>query len=158
MYFLAGVAQNGTIVPVARTFVFPQKRDGWIVLGSFDSLTRMLLFWSCLMLSDADKEPVDTKAEAKEEEGLEGGGMAHSAVMLLVFGLPVQVGIEECQLARSLTTQATMHPTIMDAFHRSCSLTWDMRKGDRETCRGGCGTASKGAAAEESRQKCVLQR
>lgn len=28
------------------------------------------------MLSDADKEPVDTKAEAKEEEGLEGGEWA----------------------------------------------------------------------------------
>lgn len=40
--------------------------------GSFNSLTRTVLYWSCLMLSDADKEPVDTKAEAKEEGGLEG--------------------------------------------------------------------------------------
>ncbi|GAA6105540.1 uncharacterized [Tachysurus ichikawai] len=46
--------------------------EGWIVLGSFNSLTTMVFFWSCLMLSDADKEPVDTNGEAKEEGGLEG--------------------------------------------------------------------------------------
>lgn len=90
------------------------------------------------MLSDADKEPVDTKAAAKEEGRIGKGGMGHSAVTLLVFGLPVQVGIEECQLPRS-TTQATMHPAIMDAFHRNRSLTRDMRKGDRAKCGGGCG-------------------
>lgn len=42
------------------------------MFGSFNSLTRTVFFWSCLMLSDADKEPVDTNGEAKEEGGLEG--------------------------------------------------------------------------------------
>lgn len=92
-------------------FVFHKRdTDRWIVLGSFNSLTRMVLFWSCLMLSDADKEPVDTKAEAKEEGGIGRGGMGHSAVTLLVFGLPVQVGIEECQLPHSQHRRLCIQP------------------------------------------------
>lgn len=64
------------------------------------------------MLSDADKEAVDTKAEAKEGGGggVGRGGIEHSAVMLLVFGLPVQVGIEKCQLSRSQHRQLCIQP------------------------------------------------
>lgn len=44
-----------------------------------------------------DKELVDTRADAEE---VGGGcvGVERSAVMLFVFGLPVQVGADESQL------------------------------------------------------------
>lgn len=50
------------------------------------------------------------------------------------------------------TTQATMHPAIMDAFHRGFSLTWDMRKSGEAKYGGGCGmkVAAKGAVSEET--------
>lgn len=55
------------------------------MLVSFNSLTRMVLFWSCLMLSDADKEPVDTKTEAKEEGDWKGRNGAFSCHALSVW-------------------------------------------------------------------------